>query len=235
MKIKEYNPLKRSIVAVIATMALFSCSDWTETESLNIKTPTLEEENPALYEAYISSLNEYKKSEHKVTIVKFDNKETDPAGQGERITALPDSIDFVILNNADNLNAVTIDDMQKIRLKGTHTLYSIDYSIIEKEYEAMLENEETPEEDTKVQDENTGEEEMTTDRFLEFCEQRMEYYLGLFSKYKYDGINVIYSGIDPLALSETEKSQLEARQQIFFGKIEAWKNTNVNATFIFEQ
>ena len=98
----------------------------------------------------------------------------------------------------------------------------------------MLENEETPEEDTKVQDENTGEEEMTTDRFLEFCEQRMEYYLGLFSKYKYDGINVIYSGIDPLALSETEKSQLEARQQIFFGKIEAWKNTNVNATFIFE-
>lgn len=92
MKIKEYNPLKRSIVAVIATMALFSCSDWTETESLNIKTPTLEEENPALYEAYISSLNEYKKSEHKVTIVKFDNKETDPAGQGERITALPDSI-----------------------------------------------------------------------------------------------------------------------------------------------
>lgn len=234
MKIKEYNPLKRSIVAVIATMALFSCSDWTETESLNIKTPTLEEENPALYEAYISSLNEYKKSEHKVTIVKFDNKETDPAGQGERITALPDSIDFVILNNADNLNAVTIDDMQKIRLKGTHTLYSIDYSIIEKEYEAMLENEETPEEDTKVQDENTGEEEMTTDRFLEFCEQRMEYYLGLFSKYKYDGINVIYSGIDPLALSETEKSQLEARQQIFFGKIEAWKNTNVNATFIFE-
>ena len=124
--------------------------------------------------------------------------------------------------------------MQKIRLKGTHTLYSIDYSIIEKEYEAMLENEETPEEDTKVQDENTGEEEMTTDRFLEFCEQRMEYYLGLFSKYKYDGINVIYSGIDPLALSETEKSQLEARQQIFFGKIEAWKNTNVNATFIFE-
>lgn len=118
--------------------------------------------------------------------------------------------------------------------KGTHTLYSIDYSIIEKEYEAMLENEETPEEDTKVQDENTGEEEMTTDRFLEFCEQRMEYYLGLFSKYKYDGINVIYSGIDPLALSETEKSQLEARQQIFFGKIEAWKDTNVNATFIFE-
>ena len=234
MKIKEYNPLKRSIVAVIATMALFSCSDWTETESLNIKTPTLEEENPALYEAYISSLNEYKKSEHKVTIVKFDNKETDPAGLGESITALPVSIDFVILNNADNLNAVTIDDMQKIRLKGTHTLYSIDYSIIEKEYEAMLENEETPEEDTKVQDENTGEEEMTTDRFLEFCEQRMEYYLGLFSKYKYDGINVIYSGIDPLALSETEKSQLEARQQIFFGKIEAWKNTNVNATFIFE-
>ena len=36
MKIKEYNPLKRSIVAVIATMALFSCSDWTETESLNL-------------------------------------------------------------------------------------------------------------------------------------------------------------------------------------------------------
>ena len=86
----------------------------------------------------------------------------------------------------------------------------------------------------KSKDENTGEEEMTTNRFLEFCEQRMEYYLGLFSKYKYDGINVIYSGIDPLALSETEKSQLEARQQIFFGKIEAWKNTNVNATFIFE-
>lgn len=234
MKIKEYNPLKRSIVAVIATMALFSCSDWTETESLNIKTPTLEEENPTLYEAYINSLNEYKESDHKVTIVKFDNKETDPTGQGERITALPDSIDFVILNNAENLNTVIIDDIQKIRQKGTHTLYSIDYSIIEKEYEAMLESEETPNEDTEGQSENTGKEETTTDRFLEFCEQRMEYYLGLFSKYKYDGINVIYSGIDPLALPETERNQLEARQQIFFGKIKEWKEANTNATFIFE-
>lgn len=237
MNINKYNPLKRTAVAVFATMALFSCSDWTETESLGIKNPTLEEENSALYEAYINSLNEYKGSEHKVVITKFDNKQSDPSGQGERIAALPDSVDYVILNDADNLNSATVQDMQDIRKKGTRTLFSIDYSVIEKDYKAFIENEgagETPDNGADTTEGNEGEVEPEVDGFLEFCGQRMDYYLGLYQKYGYDGINVIYSGIDPLALPEADKLQLEARQQLFFGRIEEWKNANANAVLFFE-
>lgn len=237
MKIQYNHYLKRTLPALFVMWVLASCSDWTDTESLNIHYPTLEEENPELYEKYLASLRDYKQSEHKVLIAKFDNKPAYPSGQGENLSALPDSIDFVILNSPDNLNPVIAQEMQDIRQKGTQILYTIDYAMIEKEYEEMLEEEEAnkPEPPAEnLQDGNGEPEEPEIDRFLDFCVQRMDYYFSLFAKYGYDGINVAYSGKFAAGLPEDEKLVVEARQQVFFDKVNTWKQANADAVFFFE-
>ena len=47
-----------SAVAV-AALSLAACSDWTETESLEINYPSLEEQNPELYKQYLQALRDY--------------------------------------------------------------------------------------------------------------------------------------------------------------------------------
>ena len=91
----KYNLIK-TVFGVAAAMLMASCSDWTETESVTIKYPDLKTDAPELYEQYMQSLREYRGSDHKVVIAKFDNKLTAPSGQAEHINALPDSIDYVM-------------------------------------------------------------------------------------------------------------------------------------------
>lgn len=69
-----------------------------EVESLDIHTPSLEEQNPQLYEDYLKDLNAFKASDHHVLFVSFSNV-ANPVKQGERLTALPDSVDYISLNN----------------------------------------------------------------------------------------------------------------------------------------
>ena len=53
-------------VAVVAAVSFAACSDWTETESLDMKNPSLETQNPGLYKQYLEALRTYKAGEHKV-------------------------------------------------------------------------------------------------------------------------------------------------------------------------
>ena len=108
-------------------LTLISCSDWTEVESLKLNTSTFEEQNPQLYADYLKDLIRYKSEEHKVLFVSFENPQDVPAKQAERLTVVPDSVDFICLNNP-YVNSDTQAEMVEIRKKGTRTLYSIDYA-----------------------------------------------------------------------------------------------------------
>ena len=124
--------------AVASAMTLFlfaGCSEWTEPESVKINVPTLESQNPELYAQYLQSLRDYRSSEHKVMVTKYDNKATAPVGQAEHLNALPDSVDYVILMNPDELSDAVVSEMSEIREeKGTMTLYTVSYDTIEDEY-----------------------------------------------------------------------------------------------------
>ena len=101
-KIKYLMP-----VMLACSMMQFSCSDWTDPESINIHYSTFEEQNPQLYADYIRDLKRYKDGEHKLVFVSFDNPETNPINQTERLTAIPDSVDFICLNNPEKLSSET--------------------------------------------------------------------------------------------------------------------------------
>ena len=65
------NNLKYRLSALLflaSALTITSCSDWTDVESLQLNTPTFEEQNPQLYADYLKDLNRYKSEEHKVTL-----------------------------------------------------------------------------------------------------------------------------------------------------------------------
>ena len=104
--------------AGVCLLALAGCSEWTEPQSVDLNVPTLESQNPELYAQYLQSLKEYRDSEHKVMIAKFDNVPGAPAGRAEHINCLPDSVDYVILNNPDNLSRTILSEMKEsVRIK----------------------------------------------------------------------------------------------------------------------
>ena len=181
--------------------------------------PTLESQNPELYAQYLQSLKEYRDSEHKVMIAKFDNVPGAPAGRAEHINCLPDSVDYVILNNPDNLSMTILSEMKEIRQdKGMKTMYAVNYDAIEDEYAVYVEEwnaTHTPEVD-------------------EFLGERTDYYLSLCDKYGYDGIVAGYTGIFPESLQEDAKAELLASQTVFFDKIKAWKESHPESLFFFE-
>ena len=69
----------------VAVLSFAACSDWTETESLDINYPTLEEQNPELYKQYLKALRDYKAGEHKVVLVSMDNTTSAPAQRNEHL------------------------------------------------------------------------------------------------------------------------------------------------------
>ena len=237
---KKYKQLiKCLMMAVLAVPALSSCSDWTDTESLEFDYVLPSEQDPDAYNAYLGLLREYKQSQHKIMIAKFDNSGDLVSGQSDRLAALPDSIDYVVLQEADNLKSLLVQDMNDIRQqKGTRTLYAISYADALAKYQAILDEEGAAAQDPEAQADGEGEEQPETpavDRFLEVAAQYVNDRLALYDKYGYDGIVVVYSDpAYPAGLSEEEYAQLQARQEAFFAPIQAWAESHQEAAFIFE-
>lgn len=224
-------------IAAVSAALLVSCSDWTTPQSVEIQHPTAQESNPELYEKYLESLRAYKAGEHQIMIAKFENKNTVPSGRAEHLSCLPDSVDFIILNNADSLSETVCAEMEEVRIKGTSILYNIDFSVIEAEWKAMLEAEEGQEPEDTTQENTEGEEgngEPSLEEHLAFIGERTDYYISLYAKYGYDGLNVGYKGVSPLSLNQEEKEETTALQEAFFGKIAQWKSENAEAVMMFE-
>ena len=212
--------LKYSLFALFfMTLALImnSCSDWTIPESLDLKNPSLGERNPQLYADYIKDLNKYKAGEHKITVVSFENSKESPTGQQERLTTIPDSIDFICLNNPNNISYETQDEMIEIRKKGTRTVYIMSYENFEKDWKEMVKENPTL----------TEEQELV---YLDKCTDDM---LALCDKYNYDGIMVDYTGRSLVSLKEEDLMRYNKRQQTFFNKVMSWREKHGDKTLMF--
>ncbi|WP_295937048.1 glycoside hydrolase family 18 [uncultured Alistipes sp.] len=235
--------MKKFLLPVVALAALSfaACSDWTDTESVDLDYPSLETQNPALYKKYLESLREYKAGEHKIVIATMDNTLSAPSQQNQHLTNMPDSVDLICLANPDNLHPVLVSEFAKVREKGTRLIYNIGYSDIEARWNEIIEEEEankpeepeTPETPEDPED-PTDPEEVLEARFLEFCREQTAALLTVCDKYGYDGLQVSYNGKFPDALPEAEKERYTARQEAFFQVVKAWYETHKSKLLIFQ-
>ncbi len=213
--------LKTIALSAAVILSAAACSEWTEQQPVEFNYLTIEEKNPELYEAYMQSIRDYHATEHQVLIARFDNKSGVPAGRADHITCLPDSVDYVVLNNYNELNDIMYNEAKEIReKKGVPTLLLLDYAVLDKEYKAYLESlpVETPEETPEVAPAEEGaevEETPEAARNAWFAEKAAAF-LETVKEYEMDGIMVSYTGKGILSLKDDEKAAALAFQETFF-------------------
>lgn len=230
--------IKHLLLPLFAMFALAACEEWTETERLDIRYPLLEEQNPELYARYLEALRAYKAREHKLAIVAIDNVATAPSQQNEHLTTLPDSIDWILLENPAKLHPTLAAEFEQVRRKGTRVGYTIDYDRIEARWAELLEQEQNSIEPT---DENSeGDEEPQPDpgvlleqRFLDFCREQVGEQLLVCDRYGYDGIALACTGRNMEGMAPEARAQYIARQEAFFGMAGAWLAERTDIELLF--
>ena len=111
-----------------------SCSDWTETESIDNTVLKPWEQYPALWADYTAALREYKASAHYLSYARLYNSPSPASSEQDFMRCLPDSLDIVTLTNADNFSAYDAEDMAAMHEKGTKVLYQVDYAARKAEF-----------------------------------------------------------------------------------------------------
>ena len=188
----------------MAAVSLASCSDWTKPESVGINSPTLGEQYPEEYGQYLENIREYKAGDHRLAIGWLDNSASVPGSQADRISALPDSLDAVVLMYPEMLDECEIREMHQVQSdKGTKVLYQIDYASVLAVYEA-------------AQDDESGQE---ADGFPAYLSSYLDRVLPLCAEYGFDGISLWYDPEDVSHLPEAEKAVEEARKTVMEGRI----------------
>jgi hypothetical protein len=206
------------LLLLIATAGLFAaCSEWTEPESLTIKTPTVETENPALYQQYLENLRNYKKTHHQLLIGVFDNSDKTFISRGMHIASVPDKVDIVSLMYGDNLTDIEREEIEGLRKdKGTRVIYTIDYDVIAAEINvAIKEAEEAAE--AAAGDEEAPE--IIVPDFYESLDVELDRQFSLLTKYGYDGLCLGYVDLSTLYPDIVDVERITRVQEMLFTKL----------------
>ena len=222
--------LKTIALSAAVILSAAACSEWTEQQPVEFNYLTIDEKNPELYEAYMQSIRDYHATEHQVLIARYDNKSGVPAGRADHITCLPDSVDYVVLNNYNELNDIMYNEAKEIReKKAVSTLLLLDYARLNKEYTAYLESlpVEEPEEAPEAAPAEEGDEVVDTPqeevdpeaaRNAWFAEKAAAI-VELAKQYEMDGTMLSYTGKVVLSLKDDEKAAALAFQEAFFAPL----------------
>lgn len=201
--------MKKIFMPALLAAALLSgsCSDWTETESLDFSKPTAEQQNTPEYRSYLEAVRNYKQGEHKITMITIEGTSEAPDRQNQHLTAMPDSVDYICVANAVGLHPTVAGEISKVyTTKGTRTLCVVDYMTIEDAWKQLIaEKEEAGIPDTS-----------TPDDFAAYCREQTELQLSCCDAYGFAGVEVSYTG--------NTQSEIGTRgQKTFLDCVNAWR------------
>lgn len=220
------NNIKAFAMFAAVALTAASCSKWTEQEPVGFKYLTLEEKNPALYESYLQGVREYRETEHQVLIARFDNKGAKPVSVADHITALPDSVDYIVLNNPEAIGDALMEEIDAVReKKAQKVLAAVNFNAIAKEYKLYLDElaeVEVPE----------GQEAPEPKAQSEFVGEKVAEFLAIVDEKKLDGILASYEGVNPASLQEEKVEELKALQESFFAPI--CRNVGTDKVLFYE-
>lgn len=202
--------MKRILIPVLAAglMTAVSCSDWTSLENLQYhKTPA--ELDPAGYENYLASIRAYKEDTHRLMLVTMLGTSQYPSKQNQHPVSMPDSADYILMKNADNLHENVVKEISEVfQKKGTKSLVYVDYAPITDEWNAIK--------DAAME---AGEATPTPDDARKFYAEKTAAQLELCNRYGFHGIVISYVG-SPVG------SEKAAAQEGFVASIEEWYASN---------
>ena len=213
-----------AMLAALSPAAMLSCSEWIMPERLDVNNPTLAEQNPELWEEYRQAVLAYKQRPHKAVFVLMDNPVGEPAVQHNRhLTSLPDSVDYIVLKNNGELDAGLTAEFDDVRNWGTRVLFMADCDTYEKEWEALVRENDALEEH----------EELTSAQHMEYLTRRTKEDLSMDDCYDFDGVIFSYTGKSLVSIPEEEMADHAAVQAAFLNEAAAWKSSNVGKVMAF--
>ena len=208
------NPITfhKAAWAACALLALSACSDWTETESIQLVENGIEQQQGAAYAKYLENLKNYKSSDHKLVFGWFDNSEKNPYTRGQHLADVPDSLDIVVVS-APQLTDEELSEVDQLHEKGTKVYFTINYDQIKKAYEERVK------EGVETADFSTvGQSEVSATSALE---------------QPFDGLVVAYRGSSPIYLSAAEKAEVEKHQQLLLSAVQQWHQAHTDKKLAF--
>lgn len=228
-----------------------ACDDWTEPEHIDINYGTVDKaEN---YPAYLESIRKYRESDHKQVYAWVNLNENGPKDQSDRLTALPDSIDVIVLSTPSKIHPTILADMNSVReQKGMKVIYQIDFdalkaehttlseniakerSDIELEYAALIEAAETEEEKAALQEELDAKlETVVAPDFEDFILDNLTASLAYAKENKLDGAMFAFDGKATNHLTAAELAAYKAQQLVFLGAARDWHKRNPELSYDF--
>ncbi len=232
------NKIFTAVVAMLALLGAVSCSEWTEPESMPLHSLSPEEMYPEEYADYLASIRAYRQTDHQMVWGWFDNSASSSTGQSVRLTALPDSLDAVVLMYPELLDSWEVEEMRTIQQeRAVKVLYTIRYSDIVAEYEASLPQEDDTADDSETEGTETvddAEASPAEDGFIAVMDAYLDRVLPLCEKYAFDGITVWYDPADYTHIGESASRIEAARHTGFLARLDKWIAENPEKMFVME-
>ena len=212
------------LLAGIAILA--GCSEWTAPESIEIEKNSIEATNPELYAKYCAALREYKATDHKVVYTTYDNTSETAANGSEKITMLPDSIDFVQLMNLE-VSETHLNEMKQVKEKfGTRFVVRFSVEDCMAAYDTYVENLQASVEE--------GAEALEAVPFADFYAAEFQKTVAKVTEYDLDGFTFAFSGKNVDGMTEEQKTAYTAEHDAALAPVKAWLSSNGSKVFFLE-
>lgn len=206
----------KTLALVSITLATWACD--TDVKSLTIHEPRIEHQNENLYKAYLEELKAYKAGKHQVSLAYLDNSRSVTHTQAHRISAVPDSLDYLILTSPTSISEQDAEEIQINRSKkGIKTLYTIDFENIKLVHDLRVQ-------EFEANEANAGK--TYTPSLNDFLVDSVAKSLAWCNQYGYDGIVMSYEGKNKLYMSSDERQTYTSYEQIFIGMTLDWSMRN---------
>lgn len=204
-----------------------ACDDWTEPESIGLDYGTIDKADPVAYEKYLANLREYRSLPHKKVYAWFNNSENAFGSQGHRISAIPDSVDVIVIGNPEKVTNQMLQEMYDARVnKGQQFGFCVNYDDIKADYTALCEelaakriafaNENG--EDAPVPDE------LKDPNLIDYLAKTASHKLSYYDIIGFDCLVAGYSGKTTNYMNAAELKEYVTVTNAFLGIIADWKS-----------
>ena len=217
-------------ILLVSIALLAGCSEWTTPESIEIEKNSIEQTNPELYAKYCDALKEYKASEHKIAYTTFLNSPEIAANGSEKISMIPDSVDFVQLMNLE-VSESHLEEIAAVReKKGTRFVFRFSVEECMTAYDAYVEQAyaeaEGEEGGEATEPEITPFEDFYTTEFQKVAVKVTEYGL--------DGFTFAFTGKNIDGMTEEQKAAYTAEEAAAVAPLKTWISANSSKVLFLE-
>ena len=218
-------------ILLVSIALLAGCSEWTTPESIEIEKNSIEQTNPELYAKYCDALKEYKASEHKIAYTTFLNSPEIAANGSEKISMIPDSVDFVQLMNLE-VSETHLNEMKQVKEKfGTRFVVRFSLTECQAAYEVYVEEMEAAAEETEGEGTQTEPEIMT---FEAFYAEQFQKVTAKVAEYGLDGFTFEFTGKNYDGMTSAQKEEYAAASALVMAPLKTWLAANTNKVFFLE-